>query len=197
MGILSGLFEWTQSTFEPLGGLGLFILAFIESSFFPVPPDILLVILALGDVSRAFWFALIATLGSVFGGIFGYGIGYFFGEVVLRRFVKEKNLKKVHDLFSKYEASAVLVAAVAPVPYKLITIGAGVFYINFWKFVLYSIIGRGFRYFFIAALIFFIGERLLVILESGVFDWIALGIVIVFLILGYVYLKIKKKRDAS
>ena len=147
MGVLNGLFEWTQEVFEPLGSLGLFILAFIESSFFPIPPDILLVVLALTDTSRAFWFALVATTGSVLGGIFGYAIGFFFGEVILRKLVKEEKLKKVHDLFNKYEAQAVLIAAVSPIPYKIITIGAGVFYIKFWKFVLYSVIGRGFRFF--------------------------------------------------
>jgi len=94
MGILNGLFEWTQNTFQPLGSLGLFILAFIESSFFPIPPDVLLVILALGDPGNAFWFAFVATIGSVLGGIFGYGIGLFFGEVILRKFVKEDKYKK-------------------------------------------------------------------------------------------------------
>lgn len=193
MSLLGSLFEWTQSTFEPLGSWGLFILAFIESSFFPIPPDILLVIFGLSDISNVFLFALIVTLGSVLGGIFGYAIGYFFGEVVLRKFVKENNYKKVHDLFNKYEASAVLIAAVAPIPYKVVTIGAGVFYINFKKFVLYSLIGRGFRYFFIAALIYFMGETLLAYLESGVFDWAALVLVIGFTLAYFVYWRGKKK----
>ena len=133
MPILKELFEWTQNTFEPLGSLGLFILAFIESSFFPIPPDILLVVLALGDTSNAFWFASVATLGSVLGGIFGYGIGFFFGEVVLRKFVKEEKLMKVHDFFNKYEAQAILVAAISPFPYKIVTISAGLFYISFCR----------------------------------------------------------------
>src|SRR3989344_9670145 len=102
MSIFNGLVSWTQNTLQTLGSLGLFILAFIESSFFPIPPDILLVVLALGDTSNAFWFASVATLGSVLGGIFGYGIGFFFGEVVLRKFVKEEKLMKVHDFFNKY-----------------------------------------------------------------------------------------------
>ncbi|MFH1592759.1 MAG: VTT domain-containing protein [Candidatus Woesearchaeota archaeon] len=192
MSILNSLFEWTQGIFEPLGSLGLFILAFIESSFFPIPPDILLVVLALGNIGGAFWYALIATLGSVIGGIFGYGVGFFFGEVVLRKLVKEEKLKKIHDLFNKYEALAVLVAAVSPIPYKVVTIGAGVFSINFRKFVLYSVIGRGFRYFLEATLIFFIGDKLLELLKSGVFDWIALIVVVVLVVVYFVY---KRKRN--
>lgn len=192
MGILSGVFEWTQRVFEPLGSLGLFILAFIESSFFPIPPDVLLVILALGDSTNSFWFAFVATIGSVLGGIFGYGIGFFFGEFILRKFIKEEKYKKVHDLFNKYEALAVLVAAISPVPYKLITISAGIFYIKFWKFVIYSVIGRGFRFFLEATLIFFIGDKLLGHIESGIFDWIVFVATFIFVVVYFVYRKKRK-----
>ena len=195
MSILYSLFEWTQMTFTPLGSLGLFIVAFIESIFFPVAPDFLLVILALGDVNKAFWYALVSTVGSVLGGIFAYGIGFFFGETILRKFVKEEKLKKIHDLFNKYEELAVLVAAITPVPYKLITLSGGAFFINFKKFVFYSILGRGFRFFLEVFLIFFIGERLLEYLKSGIFDWIALFIVVILLVFYFAYRKIKKGRN--
>jgi len=184
MSILNSLFDWTLNVFQPLGSFGLFSLAFIESSFFPIPPDILLVILALGNTKLAFFYALVCTLGSVLGGMFGYGIGFAGGEVVLRKFVNEEKYSRVHNLFNKYEALAVLAGALTPIPYKVITIGAGVFYIKFWKFVVYSVIGRGFRYFLEATLIFIIGDKLLELLKKGIFDWVAL-VIVVLLVIGY------------
>lgn len=194
MSILNGLFDWTLKIFQPLGGFGLFSLAFIESSFFPIPPDILLVVLALGNTKLAFFYALICTLGSVLGGMFGYGIGFLGGEVVLRKFVNEERYSRVHNLFNKYEALAVLAGSLTPIPYKVITIGAGVFYIKFWKFVVYSIIGRGFRYFLEATLIFIIGDKLLEFLKKGIFDWIALIGIVLLVVVYFVYKKkIKRK----
>ena len=72
------IIEWTNEKFLPLGGFGLFLLAFMEASFFPVPPDILLIVLSLMEPSKIWLFWLLCTLGSVLGGVFGYGIGYFF-----------------------------------------------------------------------------------------------------------------------
>ena len=85
--------EWTKRTFLPYGELGLFLVAFMESSFFPVPPDLLLIVLGLAAPEKALWFALIATVGSVLGAAFGYFIGRKGGLPLLRKFFKEEKIR--------------------------------------------------------------------------------------------------------
>src|SRR3989338_4459954 len=102
MSVFNSLLVWTQRTFEPLGAWGLFVLAFIESSFFLIPPDILLIALSLAAPERAFFLALVCTIGSVLGGMFGYGIGYVGERAFLERFVSRKKVEKVHDMFNRY-----------------------------------------------------------------------------------------------
>lgn len=189
---LNSVITWTKNTFEPLGSLGLFILAFMESSFFPVPPDILLIILCVAEPEKSMLFALICTIGSVTGGMFGYLIGYGGKEAILKRFFSEKKIAKVHNLFNKYEAWAVAIAGFTPIPYKVFTIAAGVFYVNFKKFVLASTIGRGLRFFMIAAMIMFFGEAIMSLIQAY-FNWATI-IVTVAAFLAYVaYMKYVRK----
>lgn len=147
------ILERTKDIFLPLGSLGLFFLAFIESSFFPIPPDILLIILTLAEPSKWIWFAIVCTVGSTLGGMFGYFIGYKFGKPALRLITSEKTIEKVHKYFEKYEWWAIFIAGFTPIPYKVFTIAGGGFYINFKKFVAASFISRGLRFFIIAGLI--------------------------------------------
>ena len=161
MGLFNGLVVWTNNVFGASGSYGLFLLAFMESSFFPVPPDVLLIALSLADPSKALWFAFICTAGSVMGGMFGYLIGYLGEMAILKKLVSEHKIQKVHNMFNKYEALAILIAGFTPVPYKVFTIAGGVFYINFKKFVLMSIISRGARFFLEAALIIFYGAEIM------------------------------------
>lgn len=163
---LSSLITWTKNTFEPLGSLGLFVLAFMESSFFPIPPDILLIVLCAAEPEKSLLFALICTAGSVIGGMFGYLIGYGGKEAILIKFFSQKKIAKVHNLFNKYEAWAVAIAGFTPIPYKIFTIAAGVFYVNFKKFVLASIIGRGLRFFIEAILIMFFGKTIINMIQK-------------------------------
>lgn len=188
------IISWTKSTFEPLGPLGLFILAFMESSFFPVPPDILLIILCVAEPEKALLFALICTLGSVIGGMFGYSIGYIGKETLLTKFFSGKKIAKVHRLFNKYEAWAVTIAAFTPIPYKVFTIAAGVFYVNFKKFVIASTIGRGLRFFTIATLIMFFGETITDIIQKY-FNWVTIIIVIAAFLIYIIYMKYIKKKS--
>jgi len=123
MPVFTDLVDWTIAILEPYGSAGLFLLAFIESSFFPVPPDMLLIGLALLAPADAILYGVIATVGSVMGGIFGYWIGFKVGEPVLERFVKKEHIENVHDYFNRYEAWAVGIAGLTPIPYKVFTIG--------------------------------------------------------------------------
>ncbi|MBR9676386.1 DedA family protein [Candidatus Woesearchaeota archaeon] len=190
MSLFSGVMNWTQKTFEPLGGGGLFVLAFIESIFFPVPPDFLLIILCLSNPSYALFYALLASLGSLLGGITGYGIGRYGGLPVLRRLIKEKTIKKAHRLFEKYEAWTIGIAGFTPVPYKVFTLSAGVFYINFKLFVVISAITRSARFFIVATLIMLYGEIIVGFIDKY-FNLLSILSVLVLIIFFVLY----KKKD--
>ena len=191
MSVFNSLLVWTQRTFEPLGAWGLFVLAFIESSFFLIPPDILLIALSLAAPERAFFLALVCTIGSVLGGMFGYGMGYVGERAFLERFVSRKKVEKVHDMFNRYEVWAIGIAGFTPIPYKIFTIAAGVFYIHFWKFVLVSLLSRGARFFLVASLIFFFGEPILIFLNKY-FDVLSL-VGVALLVPLYIWYKRKKR----
>ncbi|MEK6862489.1 MAG: YqaA family protein [Nanoarchaeota archaeon] len=193
MSLTNKLIEWTHATFQPLGAWGLFILAFIESSFFPIPPDLLLITLSLFEPEKAFFFALICTIGSVLGGMFGYLIGYIGEIAILRKLFSEEKIKKVHNLFNKYEVWAIAIAGFTPIPYKIFTISAGVFYINFWKFVITSFWSRGARFFLEATLLYFFGKFILNFLNNY-FDWISLIGVALLIVIYIIYKKIKNKK---
>ncbi|MDP3918933.1 MAG: YqaA family protein [Nanoarchaeota archaeon] len=192
MSLTQGLIDWTKDIFLPLGPVGLFMLAFMESSFFPIPPDILLIILVLADPSNAMWLALICTAGSVLGGMFGYSLGFYLGKPFLEKFVKENKVKKVHRLFERYEAWAIFIAGFSPIPYKVFTIAGGVFYIDFKKFVIASILSRGLRFFIIAGFLMFFGEMIVAFIEQY-FGLVTIGIVLLLILGYYGYKRMKKK----
>ena len=180
---------WTQHTFAPLGLWGLFFLSVIEATFFPVPPDILVIILTLQN-PEAYWIiALVATLGSIIGGLIGYGIGYLGEKTILEKMFPKKKIDKIHKLFDRYGAGSVLIGAFTPLPYKVFTIGAGVFYISLRKFILASIIGRGGRFFLVAWSVYAYGDSIVETLNKYVINPITIsvigGIIILFLYFKY------------
>ena len=144
------LLTWTRDTLGGMGMAGLFFLAVIESIFFPIPVDVLLIILAAADPGLWWVYALIATAGSVLGAVIGYRIGYWGGEHVLKKYFPKKHIRRVHDLFQRYEVLAIFIAGFTPLPYKIFAVGAGVFYVSFWPFVLVSIVARGLRFLLVA-----------------------------------------------
>lgn len=157
---LRRLYHWVLHWADtPYGMPALFLLAFAESSFFPIPPDVLLLALCISIPTRAFRFALVASLGSIFGGIAGYGIGVGLWELLAGFFFlyipgfSEASFARVQQLFDTYNFWAVFTAGFTPIPYKVITIGAGVFHINFVIFVIASAISRSLRFFMVAWLI--------------------------------------------
>lgn len=193
MGLFNGLVEWTNDVFGRLGSFGLFALAFMESSFFPIPPDVLLIAFSLAEPNKALWFALICTIGSVLGGMFGYLIGYIGEMAVLEKLVAKEKIEKVHRLFNKYEAWAILIAAFTPIPYKVFTIAAGVFYINFRVFVLTSIVGRGARFFLEAVLIMLYGAEIAGFIDRN-FNGTTILVTVILVILYIAYRRFKKKK---
>ncbi len=148
------LYDWMLSWADsPYGVPALFVLAFAESSFFPLPPDVLLIALALGNPANALWYAAVATVGSVLGGALGYGIGWYGGRPVLKKFMGQDRMDLVHQYFQRYEAWAILIAGFTPIPYKIFTIGAGAFFVDFKTFMVASVVSRGARFFLVAGAI--------------------------------------------
>lgn len=144
---------------RPNGTRALAALAFAESSFFPVPPDPLLMALCLGKPRRGYFFAVVASIASVVGGMAGYAIGYFLWHLVGSWFianipgVTQAGFDKVGALYDQYDFWAVFAAGFSPLPYKLFTLAGGVFKINFPIFVLASAISRSARFFLEAGLL--------------------------------------------
>ncbi|MCB9665544.1 MAG: DedA family protein [Alphaproteobacteria bacterium] len=165
MGGLRRLYAWVLSWAQsPWGPAALFVLAFVESSFFPIPPDPLLIALCLGAVTRSWMFALNCTIASVLGGMLGYVIGMtafdWVGLPILEFYGKVDDFERYRELFRAQGDLAVFVAALTPVPYKLVTITAGAADMNVPGFVLASIVGRGARFFAVAGLIWWRGEQI-------------------------------------
>lgn len=156
---ISQLFHWVEGlAASPNAGSALFTLAFAESSFFPIPPDVLLIPLCLGRPRDALWFAFLCSAGSVLGGIAGYGMGLFGGRPLLRRLFKKEKLLAVERYYEKYNAWAIGIAGLTPLPYKIFTVSGGAFAIGFRTFVVASVLSRSLRFFAIGGLIYLFGD---------------------------------------
>lgn len=186
------LYDWVlRWANRPHALLALFLLAVAESSFFPIPPDVLLIAMALAAPGRSFRYAGLCTVGSVLGGVIGYGIGLVLidsiGMPILTFYGATDKYEYIRVLYDRYDAWAVGIAGFTPIPYKVFTIAAGAFKINFWVFVLASIAGRAGRFFLVAALIYHFGPSI-----KGFIDRYFNILTIVFfalLILGFIVVK--------
>ncbi len=163
--------------------VGLSMIAFAESSFFPIPPDVIYIPLAIIEPKKAFLYALITTLFSVIGGIFGYFIGKKGGKPIVNKIISDEKLYRVKLFYNKYDVWAIIIAGFTPIPYKIFSISAGLFDLNLKKFVLASIIGRGGRFFLVCALIFFFGPNIKYFLDH--YFELATIILMVLLIGGF------------
>ncbi len=173
MFLIRRMYDWVLHWAEtPYGAPALFALAFAESSFFPIPPDVLLLALCISVPTRSFRFALIASVGSVLGGMVGYGIGYGLWELVSVYFFNyvpgftEESFARVQHLFATYDFWTVFTAGFTPIPYKIITVGAGVFHINLVIFFIASATSRSLRFFLVAWLIYKYGPAMREFIEK-------------------------------
>ncbi len=145
---------WVQT---PHGVWAMFWLAVAESSFFPIPPDVFLMALCIAAPTKAYRFAAICTAGSVLGGALGYGLGLGFmdslGQPILELYGLEEKYLTVQSLYRQYDALAVGAAGFTPLPYKLFTLTAGAFRLDFPTFLLASLVSRAGRFFLVAAFI--------------------------------------------
>ncbi|MCX7611206.1 MAG: DedA family protein [Ignavibacterium sp.] len=201
MKILRKLYDWVLHWAEtPYGSIALFLLAFAESSVFPIPPDALLIALVLGATSKAFKFALNCTIASVLGALLGYAIGYYlwwsspneFSSVAYFFFdnvpgFSQKAFYDVKQLYDEYNFWIVFTAGFTPIPYKVITISSGAFDISLFIFIVASIISRGARFFLVAFLIWKFGPTIKSFIDKY-FNWLAIAFT-VLLIGGFVLIK--------
>ncbi|NQT97484.1 MAG: DedA family protein [Candidatus Marinimicrobia bacterium] len=172
MKILRRLYDWVLKWAEtPYGPIALFILAFAEASFFPVPPDALLIALALGSRLKSLRFALNCAVASVLGAILGYGIGHFawwtgageFSGLAVFFFnhipgFSEQLFYRIQEQYNQWNFWIIFTAGFTPIPYKVFTITAGAFNINFYMFIVASIVSRSARFFLVAGLIRLYGD---------------------------------------
>jgi membrane protein YqaA with SNARE-associated domain len=176
---------------KPYAGIALFIIAFAESSFFPIPPDVLLIAIALLKPRLSFRYALICSIGSVLGGMFGYLIGFQFYELIGKKIIEFYHLQQQYDavkiMYDKNAFIAIAIAGFTPIPYKVFTIAAGAFQVSFPTLVIASALSRPARFFLVGGLIYFFGPRVKTFIDKY-FDWLTIAFVIL-LILGFVLIK--------
>ncbi|MCC5793086.1 MAG: DedA family protein [Legionellaceae bacterium] len=179
------MLQWARHQYAPRY---LAFVSFIESFFFPIPPDVMLVPMSLAKPQQALNFAGLATIFSVLGGIFGYLLGLFALQwllpLIMASHYKVYYLQAV-DWFGIWGVWVIMIAAVAPIPYKIFTITAGMLTMPFLPFVLASTIGRGLRFYLVAVLLHYQGARIEKLLAKCI-DWIG-WILVVILVLLYLY----------
>lgn len=173
------LYVWVLRWAEtPNAQWALFGIAVAESSFFPIPPDVLLIAMCVAAPRRSFRYALVCSLASVLGGALGYLIGFQFYEVLGKPIIRVYSLGdeylRVQELYRRYDALAVAAAGFTPIPYKLATIAAGTFQIDFWRFLVASLLSRSARFFLVAGLIRVFGESIQRLIENY-FNWLTVG----------------------
>ncbi|MBP8818876.1 MAG: DedA family protein [Syntrophomonadaceae bacterium] len=178
------MLEHMLNLFEAYGLWGLLALAFAESSFFPIPPDLLLIPLCLSNPVNAIIYALLCTLASVAGGYLGYMLGKLIGHPLLYRFASPQAVAKVETMFTRYGAWAMFLAGLTPIPYKVFTISAGIFTMSIPPFLIASLLGRGLRFFTEAILIMAIGQQAVSFISNN-FEWLTI-LMAVLIIAGYV-----------
>lgn len=167
------LYDWVLSfAHKKHSTTALFALSFTESSFFPIPPDVLLMPLCLGNRRKAFWFATVCTIASVLGAILGYAIGWGVWHAVDQIFYQyvpgftEAQFNKVKGLYEQYNFWIVFIAAFTPIPYKVITVAGGVFGITMPAFLIASVVGRGMRFFLVAWLMWQFGPPIVKFIDK-------------------------------
>lgn len=204
MNWLRRLYDWVLSwASSPYAVPVLFTVSFVESSFFPIPADPLLIALILGLRQRAFYYAFICTAGSVFGGIFGYFVGSFlwwtetmeFSSIAAFFFTyipgfTEQLFYNIQAQYESYNFIVIFTAAFTPIPYKVFSISAGAFDINFFTFVVASILGRGLRFYGITVVLWYFGRPVKKIIDKY-FDLLAILLLLIsiisYIIIVYIF----------
>lgn len=169
----------------------LFWVSFIESSFFPIPPDVMLVPMCIADRLKSWRFAAIATIGSVIGGAFGYALGYYafesIGQPILKFYGKADSFGDFAQWFNEWGVWIILIKGMTPFPYKVLTITAGVTHMPFMEFMIASIGARAMRFYLVAALLYFFGEPIRDFIERRLS--LVTTVAVILLVSGFIAVK--------
>jgi membrane protein YqaA with SNARE-associated domain len=171
MNLLRSLYNWTLKKAEhKYSSWVLSIVSFAESSFFPIPPDVLLIPMIIAKRTKAWTYAFICTLSSVFGGVVGYAIGFFLfnsiGILIVEFYHLTNSFNTFENYYKEYGMLIVLGAGFTPFPFKFITIASGVFSLNIFLFIFTAFIARGFRFYLLAILLFIFGEKIKFLIDK-------------------------------
>jgi membrane protein YqaA with SNARE-associated domain len=165
--------------------------SFVESSFFPIPPDVMLIPMVIANRLKAWWYASVATIGSVVGGAFGYAIGYFFfeqiGQPILEFYGKAEGFAEFQNWFNEWGVWILIIKGMTPFPYKVLTITAGVTHMPFLEFMAASVVARAMRFYLVAGLLYFFGEPIREFIEKRL--TLVTTVFVVLLVLGFVAIK--------
>ena len=188
MSPIRSLYNWTLRQAEgPYASFVLFAVAFAESSFFPIPPDVLLLPMALANREKAWRYALICTAGSVIGGLLGYAIGAWLydslGQWIIQTYHMQEAFQRFHDEFNEWGVYVILAKGLTPIPFKLVTIASGVAALPLVPFIAAAIVTRSARFYLVAGLVRKFGEPIRTFVEKYL-NWVALG-VLVAIIFGF------------
>jgi len=181
--VLRSLYDWTMDFAANRNALwALFIISFIESSIFPIPPDILIIPMVLASREKAWKIAGVCTVASVLGGIGGYGIGYFLfdsvGQPILQMYGKLEKFNEFQGMYNEYGAWIVAMAGVTPFPFKVITIASGVTALDMPTFIISSILSRGARFFLVAWLLWYFGDPIRDFIEKYLGWLVTVGFIV-------------------
>ena len=193
--MLRSLYDWViRLAGHPRAIPILGVVSFLESSFFPIPPDVMLIPMVLANRDKAFRIALVCTVCSVLGGLLGYAIGYYFfetiGEWVVKTYGLQSGLAAFRAGFAEYGTWIILIKGLTPIPYKLVTIASGAAHFDLFTFVWASIVTRGVRFFVVAALLWKFGEPIRAFIEKRLtlVTWLFLiALVGGFIVLRYLF----------
>ncbi len=189
---LRSLYDWVLHwSATPYAVPALVIISFVESSFFPVPPDVLLIAMVIALPALWLRYAFLCSAASVLGGMFGYLLGWQFMDIVGNRIVEfyhlQPQFEKIGHLYNEYQGWAVAAAGFTPLPYKIFTLAAGAFEINFLVFVIASTLGRSLRFFLVSYLVYKFGPPIKALIEKY-FNLFTI-VFFVLLVLGFYLLK--------
>lgn len=186
------MYEWmmaqARSSHAPHA---LFWVSFIESSFFPIPPDVMLIPMAIANRLKAWWYATVATIGSVIGGVFGYMIGYFafeqIGRPILEFYGKAESFGEFTSWFNEWGVWILIIKGMTPFPYKVLTITAGVTAMPLVEFMVASVIARAMRFYLVAGLLYVFGQPVREFIERRLS--LVTTAFVVLLVLGFVAIR--------
>jgi membrane protein YqaA with SNARE-associated domain len=181
--MLRRLYDWCIAAAEkPYATWLMGIVSFVESSFFPIPPDVMLIPMSLARPDKAWFYAGVCTLTSVAGGVLGYFIGAFLydsvGLWVIKLYGLGNKIEAYREAYAYWGTWIILIKGATPIPYKLVTIASGFFGYNIYMFVLLSCIARGMRFFLLAFLLNRYGAQAREIIEKRLGFWVTLGAVV-------------------